>query len=251
MKRRLGLMITFLFLMGLAVAATSFFFLVRNKQILLNPMFISREKDTIGVDISHYQGTVDFDAIADQNIKFAYIKATEGSSYTDEHFRENWQNIKTDGIKSQMSFGAYHFFSFESSGQAQAENYITIVGDLSGFLVPAVDVELYGKYRETMPEKAQIVKELKALLQKLEAKYLTKPMIYSEIDVYKRYLSDDFSSYPLWLRSVYYPIDWEFHDDWTLWQYTDRGELDGYTDEKYIDLNKLNPRKSLTDFVIK
>ncbi|MBQ3326145.1 glycosyl hydrolase family 25 [Candidatus Saccharibacteria bacterium] len=251
MGKRIGLVVTFIFFMALAVIATSFFFLVKNKQILVNPWFVSRDKDTIGVDISHYQGTVDLEKLASQNIKFVYFKATEGSSYKDEHFRENWDKAQDSKIKEKMLFGAYHFFSLESSGEDQANNYISTVGDLTGNLVPVVDFELYGDYLNNPPKKEYVVSKLRSLLDALEAQYLTKPMIYSEIDVYNHYLAEDFSDYPLWLRSVYYPIDWKFRDDWTMWQYTDRGELEGYTEEKYIDLNKLNPAKSLNNYVVK
>lgn len=251
MKKRLGLIILFLFFIALAVAATSFFFLVKTKAILLNPMFVSREKDTVGVDISHYQGTIDLNRLANQNIKFIYFKATEGSSYKDEHFEENWEKSTDTNIADKMKFGAYHFFSFDSPGDAQARNYISAVGELQGRLIPVVDFELYGDYKDKLPEKDKATRELKVLLANLEAKYLTKPMIYCETEVYHRYLETGFEDYPLWIRSVYYPIDWGFSKDWTLWQYTDRGELDGYTEESYIDLDKLNPKKQLNNLVVK
>ncbi len=251
MRRKLGIVMAFIFFIALAIAATSFFFLVRDDHIAINPWFVSMENDTVGVDISHYQGDVDVDRLVSQNVKFAYFKATEGSSYSDEYFAKNWEKAKKYNAKENIYFGAYHFFSFDSDGDAQAENFITTVGDLSGKLVPVVDFEIYGKYKEKLPEKELAVKELKKMLDILENYYHVKPMIYAEFDVYNRFLKDDFAEYPHWIRSIHFPITWCFKGDWTLWQYTDRGELEGYTDEKYIDLSKLNPNKQLNDLVMR
>ena len=72
-----------------------------------------------GVDVSAYQGDIDWDILSSQNIQFAFIKATEGSDFVDEHFKENWEKART----TELKVGAYHFFSFESPGKTQAENF--------------------------------------------------------------------------------------------------------------------------------
>lgn len=81
-----------------------------------------------GVDVSHYQGDIDWTVLQSQNIDFAYIKATEGSSSVDEKFVENWEEAEQTFLK----VGAYHFFSFDSEGKTQAQNYIQTVGALEG-----------------------------------------------------------------------------------------------------------------------
>ncbi len=250
MKSKLNHFILIIIIISLAVAVTSFYFLVKNKQILLNPLFVSPEKDVVGVDISHYQGGIDYEELATQSIKFAYIKATEGSSYVDEHFAENWEKVNFGTLNSRVLIGAYHFFSYESDGEAQAKNYITAVGDLGGRLIPAIDLELYGDYLENPPETEKVVTELKKCLNALQGRYNVKPMIYAERDIYDRYLASDFTDYPLWMRNIYYPLDWTFHHDWTIWQYTDRGELSGYSGGGYIDLNVLNKNKTLQEITI-
>ena len=71
-------------------------------------------------------------------------------------------------------------------------------------------------------------------------------MIYSTKDFYVKYLSEDFSEYPRWVRSVLWPVYIEAGNDWLVWQYDDHGELDGYNgSEKYIDLDVVNPDKGL------
>ena len=95
-----------------------------------------------GVDVSHYQGEIDWPVLAGQNIQFAFVKATEGSIYTDETFEANWAGAQAAGLR----VGAYHFFSYDSDGLSQAENYIATVPVLPGALPPVIDVEFYGDY---------------------------------------------------------------------------------------------------------
>lgn len=138
----------------LAAAALSWV-LVEKRVIRLSTVYVSHN-DLYGVDISHYQGTVDMRALADQGISFAYIKATEGAAHTDECFQANWENAKAAGLYR----GAYHFFSFQSLGEEQARHFIETVGDLTGAMIPAVDVEPYGGYLTAGPDKGALIREL-------------------------------------------------------------------------------------------
>lgn len=186
-----------------------------------------------GVDVSHYQGEIDWRQIREQGIDFAFIKATEGSSYVDERYEENRENAREAGLY----IGAYHFFSFDSPAAAQAEHFIATAGDLSGALPPVVDIEYYGDKRKNPPEKAQVVSELQELLDALEKEYGVKPVIYTTYTVYNKYIRKEFQEYPLWIRNVYYPpVD--IGREWNFWQYSDTGELKGTKgEEKYVDLN--------------
>ena len=178
---------TAVLLVFLAAAAGLFaalFFAVKSKKLQINRWVVS-PRDVIGVDISEYQADVDMEALAEQNISFIYMKATEGSSYTDSRFRENWENAEEAGIPA----GAYHFFSFDSPGKLQAENYVSTVGSISGKLIPAVDVEYYGDKREDPPEPEEVAKELSAFLGALEEEYHVKPMIYCPREIYRKYIA--------------------------------------------------------------
>jgi lysozyme len=187
-----------------------------------------------GVDVSHYQGTIDWETLSRQNLDFAVIKATEGSTHIDDRFVENWQAAE----QTHLYLGAYHFFSFDSEGDKQANSFIETVGNLDGKLAPVVDVEYYGNKRSNPPERAEVVQNLKALLDTLEQHYQIKPIIYTTFTVYNDYIRDDFGDYPLWVRSVYCPPAVLFGNRWSFWQYMDTAMLDGYTgDQKYIDVN--------------
>ncbi|MDE7246442.1 MAG: glycoside hydrolase family 25 [Lachnospiraceae bacterium] len=220
-------------------------FLIISKKIRLNLLFTNKY-EIRGVDVSHYQGDIDWDKMADEKIDFAYIKATEGSSYADEKFRENWENI----AQTDLYYGAYHFFSFDSAGDTQAQNYISTVGSLDGKMIPVVDVEYYGdkENRKNELDYKAIKKELDILLCTLEEEYHTKPIIYTTYSAYHDFIEGTFDEYGLWIRNVYYTPDIGRKGRWLFWQYTDRAEFDAYAgEEAYIDMNVF--AGSRTDFM--
>ncbi len=198
-----------------------------------------------GVDVSSYQERTDFNKLKDQGVEFAYIKATEGSTHVDPSFRQKWK----DAADAGMLVGAYHFFSYESSGTKQAKNYIETVGKLKGKLIPAVDMELSMTEVYNPPEKEDVVRGLKAFIAVVEEEYGVKPLIYAQKDYFDKYLADDFKDYPKWVRNVFYPVWIDMGDDWTVWQYNDHGQLKGYQGETYIDYNVVNMTKGGLDVI--
>lgn len=185
-----------------------------------------------GVDLSHYQGTVDWEILSKEDIQFAYIKATEGSSHVDEQFAANWQQAG----KTSLKVGAYHFFSFDSPGETQAMNFITSVGIRDGMLPPAIDVEYYADKRNNPPDSKTVQEQLQAMICQIESYYQTTPVIYATEEVWERYLKGYFDDYPIWIRNVITKP--KIQEPWTFWQYTNRARLKGYTgEETFIDLN--------------
>lgn len=224
------------------------FILAKLKVIFINEWFVDKNNSTIGVDLSSYQADVDMEKLKEQNIEFVYMKATEGSTHQDERFAANWTKAQKAGLPS----GAYHFFSYDTPGSAQAENYINTVGDdLKGRLLPVVDVEYYGDKKENPPAKEDVIRELTVFLDTLESHYGIKPMIYTGADIYNKYLQDFSGEYKMWISSLYTPLSWNYKGDWYIWQYLNRGKLEGYSGgEKYIDLNVLNEEKDLNDLIV-
>lgn len=92
-----------------------------------------------GVDVSSYQGEIEWTKLQDQDMSFAFIKATEGSSFTDPYYQTNWKNAQ----KTNLRIGAYHFFSFDSKGATQAKHFIKTVSIDKYGLPPVIDVEFY------------------------------------------------------------------------------------------------------------
>ncbi len=194
-----------------------------------------------GVDVSYYQGDIDWKVLADENIDFAFIKATEGSGHIDTKFEENWeQSGKTD-----LKRGAYHFFSFESRGEAQAEHFISVVPKEEGMLSPGVDIEFYGNRFYNKPDVEETRAELQSLLDVLEAYYGVKPLIYATESSYSTYIRGAFDEYPLWIRNVYFSPNMGMPGKWTFWQYDSEARLRGYSgEEKYIDLNVFHGKEA-------
>ena len=221
------------------------FFAIKNRDICINNWFVGNYQK--GVDVSSYQENVDFDKLKEQHIDFVYIKATEGSTHVDKSFIQKWK----DAEKANLPSGAYHYFSYYQSGVAQAENFIKTVGDLNGHLIPAIDMELTVEEVYNPPEKDTVVRGLKAFVAILEEKYKVKPIIYARKDYFDKYLADDFGDYPKWVTNYYVPAFLDYGEDWTIWQYTDKGRLDGYSGEYNIDMNALNNKTSLDSLIIK
>lgn len=187
-----------------------------------------------GVDVSEYQGEIDWQVLSAQGIDFAFIKATEGSRHVDPHFAYNWEQVNN----TRLLAGAYHFFSFDSAGETQARNFLSAVPSAGGMLPPVVDIELYGAYKQS-PKPADTVRaELDALIMALENAFGVKPIMYVTQKTYELYLSEGYDMYPLWVRSVYGE---PFIQNWAFWQYSARERLDGYRgEERFIDMNAFN-----------
>lgn len=208
--------------------------LVYQGYVIPNNRFIGKDSVT-GCDVSHYQGEIDWEILSKQDISFVFIKATEGSSHVDGRFRENWTGVQNTKLRA----GAYHFFSFESSGADQARHFIRTVGRGQGMLPPVADIEFYGNYQEARPDPAGVRAELSAFLSAVEEEYQVKPVIYTTEEAYSYFIKGFFGDYPLWIRSVVTRP--RIDRDWTFWQYTNRGQLEGSGldegSEKYIDRN--------------
>lgn len=216
-----------------ACAAVVFLVLVWFKIISVTD-FWADQYEVHGVDVSHYQGEIDWQQFSQSQMQFAFIKATEGSSHIDERFPYNWQ----EASKTDMRIGAYHFFSFDSPPRTQAELFIQTVGTLAGKLPPVVDVEYYGEKESDPPDVDETVENVKEMLDILEKQYGRKPILYTTYPVYRKYMRGRFEEYPLWIRNVYYTPDLDLDREWTFWQYSDSAVMDGYQGkEKFIDRN--------------
>ena len=106
-----------------------------------------------GVDVSEHQKDIDWKGLASEDISFAFIKATEGSSYVDKRFEENWKHAN----RTDLKVGAYHFMSYDTPGKSQAENFIKQVHWRFGMMPPVVDVRvLRGLHQFSSQEKSDV-----------------------------------------------------------------------------------------------
>ena len=130
--------------------------------------------------------------------------------------------LPTKAKKTSLAVGAYHFFSYDSAGETQAENFISTVEPFEGMLPPVIDLEFYGDKEKNPPEREQVTEQLKIMLDRLEEYYHQKPIIYATEKSYKLYLSNDFDDYDIWIRNVLTKPQLSDGRSWTFWQYTNR-----------------------------
>lgn len=183
------------------------------------------KQQKVVLDLSHHTGVVDFETMANLDIKWVYLKATEGTSWTDEAFLSNYNNAKAAGLK----VGAYHFMSVKSSAQAQANHFLETIRDLDLDLIPVIDIECIGDYT---PQ--QLVDSAKVILDAVESLYSCKPMIYASENYFNRYLGKDFENYPRWVAK-YSSQAPEIGVDYTMWQVSEKGILPGL--DSYVDVS--------------
>lgn len=179
-----------------------------------------------GIDVSHHQGKIDWKIVKEKNdFQFAYIKATEGQDFTDHEFSYNWEQAGKYGFVR----GAYHFFSMTSTGEAQAKHYIRTVPKEKDSMPPVIDVEVHLKHDPKV-----VRQEIKTLATLLESHYGKKAILYVTYDTYDTYIKEHFTDYDIWIRDIYkFPtLD---QQDWEIWQYSNRGRIDGV--DTYIDIN--------------
>jgi lysozyme len=176
-----------------------------------------------GIDVSKYQNIIDWESVRDMQVgdvqmRFAFIKATEGLGNEDVYFQRNWKKAKNAGLTR----GAYHFFLATKSGKAQAENFINSVDLQPGDMPPVLDIEqAYGVPAATLRERAR------EWLQTIQDYYHVLPIIYTNVDFYRLYLKDEFDPYPLWVAHYLQKERPAVYRDWTFWQHSESGHVNG------------------------
>ncbi len=150
-------------------------FLLWNQGIILLNSTNAKHYSVKGVDVAAYQGEVNWSKLEEQDVRFAFIKATEGSAFVDNHFLTNWKNVN----KTNLRIGAYHFFSYDSKGKTQAENYIKTVPAENDALPPVIDVEFYGDKDKNPPDRRKVEKELTIMVKMLEEHYDKHVILYA------------------------------------------------------------------------
>lgn len=188
-----------------------------------------------GIDISHYQGDIDWRALQDAEIdgcplRFIIIKSTEGSSRLDENFNDNFYNALDHGFIR----GAYHFWSNNSSARAQAYYFLKQVHLEEGDLPPVLDIE-HAPQNKSIENFQQ---DILTWLHIVENRYHVKPILYTYYKFKEKYLSAPvFDDYPYWIAHYYVPKV-EYKGQWKFWQHTDAGRLPGI--KGYVDFNIYN-----------
>lgn len=180
-----------------------------------------------GIDVSHYQGTINWPQIAAQDIQFAYIKATEGEWLQDSMFCRNWKASKAAGIRR----GAYHFYRPSVDVRKQIANFVELVELEQGDLPPVLDIEVLDGITTE-----ELIPNLKYWLNIMEVEYGMRPVLYTNVKFYNKHLAGQFDEYPTWIaRYNDEAPQLASRNTWQFWQYGSRGRLDGIQGD--VDFN--------------
>ncbi|MDN3204816.1 glycoside hydrolase family 25 protein [Algoriphagus sediminis] len=194
----------------------------------------------LGIDVSHFQGDIDWNEIKEAGILFAYDKATQGETYVDPDYKENHIGAKNAGLVH----GSYHFFMSNDDPIKQAKLFLANALYEKGDLPPVLDLESGGIKGEITREEFE--KNVLAWLEYVEAELGVKPIVYTNHSFGDQYLSDGkLAEYHLWVAE--YGVDkpkvpkvWE-EQGWLIWQRTERGTVEGAIGQ--VDHDLYNPEK--------
>jgi len=188
-----------------------------------------------GIDVSKYQGNVDWNAVAASGVKFVWIKATEGGDHVDERFTANWEAARNAGIPR----GAYHFVYWCRPPIEEVTWFEQNVPVEDDALPPVLDVEATpeSKTCHRHLERDAAIADMKVMLTEMERHFGKRPVIYTSVDFYEAILSDGaFSDYPMWVRSTkHHPSVRYGTRAWRFWQYQADGSVPGI--EGHVDRN--------------
>ena len=190
-----------------------------------------------GIDVSRFQGAVDWRKVNGAGKIFGFAKATQGVSYVDPTFAKNWSAMADAG----MIRGAYHFYSAASPASAQAKNFINAIGSLDvGDLPPVIDLEDRSGIVQNQVPVARLRQGVHDWIDAVQDALGLTPIIYTDPSFWKQYMSDEFGEYPLWIANYNVaqptvPSTWE---DYAFWQYSQTGKVSGVAGN--VDLNVFN-----------
>lgn len=208
---------------------------------------------TLGVDVSHHQGTIDWQSVVDSGHVFAFHKATEGATVTDIRYAENRVDAGAVGIP----FGAYHFArpqggtlaEAQADAASEAQHFLAVAQPAPGDLIPVLDMEATGGLGPK-----RLIAWTQVWLNEIVAALDVQPLIYTSPNFWKTNLNDTttFASqgFPLWIAHytgasapTVPAANWN-GQGWSFWQWTSCASVPGITgcaDEDRFPGSDLSP----------
>jgi GH25 family lysozyme M1 (1,4-beta-N-acetylmuramidase) len=190
---------------------------------------------TRGIDVSYYQGNINWTSVKNSGVAFAFIRVSDGTGFRDPKFQTYWAGAKSAGIIR----GAYQFFRPAQDVAAQADLLIDALGGVytPGDLPPVIDVEADGGLAP-----ATVAARVRTWVDRVKARLGVDPIVYTG----KYFWRDEvggptsFAGNPLWIAQYTslcpdLPAPWA---KWTFWQHSDRGSVPGISGN--VDVNKFN-----------
>ena len=194
---------------------------------------------TTGIDVSEFQNTIDWTQVPSAGVKFAYIRATDGTTIQDSTFAQNWQGAEKAGIL----VGPYHYFTTTSPVDTQITNFVSTVKQAEKVapsnLPPVIDIEDPAQFANLPMQ--QRIDNIQQMLDGVQKGLGVKPMVYMSSSFISEELNNtsQFNSYKLWVADYttdpqpVVPTPWK---SWDFWQHTDSGTVPGITGGVDMDL---------------
>lgn len=181
-----------------------------------------------GIDVSGWQGAIDYEQVKNAGIEIVYMKASEGTSFVDPYFNQNYTNAKANGLK----VGFYHYVTARSNEDAilEARFFVSVISGKTPDCRLAMDFESFGSLSPS--EITQIGLTFMQTVQNLSGKEM---VIYSDTSNASYRFGGELTNYPLWVAQyeVNEPTPNGNWDTWVGWQYSDDGQIPGISG--YVD----------------
>ena len=178
-----------------------------------------------GVDVSSYQGSIDWVALA-PHIRFAFIKATDGTRIIDSQLANNVKGATDHGVP----FGLYHFS--RNGNRTESDHFLEIFNKYPSQLPPVLDLETYPAGTAGGLVIANALDFLQAV-----SRY-ARPMVYTSPSFASTCLNAEFTKYPLWIAEYTLapePTTLAQWKSWDFWQWGTKGNMPGVLDAIDVD----------------
>ncbi len=183
----------------------------------------SNDKLYYGIDVSEWQGRIDFKKVAKAGIDIVYIRASEGTDYIDPYFRENYEEAKKNGLKT----GFYHYVTAKNTEEARQEArfFVSNIKGTNPDCKLAMDFEIFEDL-----SKREINEISKVFLETVERLSEKECVIYSDAFNARETFDEELAKkYAIWIAD-YFVKEPANNGKWSSWvgfQYTDRGKIKG------------------------
>lgn len=190
-----------------------------------------------GIDVSRHNGVIDWKTVRryHKNIKYVYVKATEGTGHTDRRYLENARQAHRRGFK----VGIYHYFTSRSSAHEQFNWFRSQANQTWQDLVPIVDVEEFRGWKS----KQQLQDSLMVFTRLVKKHYNKLPIIYTHQNFYNTYLNPRFNRHYLFIAAYRRNAPVIHGAKYDLWQFTDKGRVKGI--KGFVDLSSFSKSMNL------
>lgn len=189
-----------------------------------------RPRRVRGIDVSHHQGPIDWRAVAGAGVRFAYLKATEGTSFTDPRYADH----RADALDAGLRVGGYHYYALCTPGADQGAHFADVLGDVAGrrHLPPVVDLELAGSC-STPPPRDRLLAEVRAFIDVVERRTGRRVVVYSFPDFEAAYGFARAIDRRQWVRRLGSRPPAR---EWWIWQRSQTGRVAGIAGPVDLDV---------------